>query len=304
MNLGFASAIFPELTLEQVLAHARVEGFQCVEIMCWPRGKADRKYAGVTHIDVIKFDHSDARRVLDLCAKHRVAISALSYYPNPLDPRLEVASKAVEHLKKVIHAAAILGLKNINTFVGRDWTKSVDDNWPRFLKTWRPLVRFAEEHAINIGIENCPMLFTSDEWPGGKNLACAPAIWRRMFNDIPSPNFGLNYDPSHLVWMRMDWLKPLAEFRERLHHLHAKDVQLFPERLDDVGILALPLEYHQPRVPGLGAIDWKEYMTMLKKIGYTGAFCIEVEDETFGKTLNGRKKALASASRALLPLLK
>ena len=302
MKLGLVSAILPELNLESILAYAAKLGFECVEVMCWPVGKAERKYAGVTHIDVTRFSSGQADDVNALCARHRVSISALGYYPNALDPNPDVARRAVAHLKKVIVAAQKLGLRNVNTFVGRDWTKSVDENWPRFLKTWRPLVRFAGDHDVNIGIENCPMFFTKDEWPGGKNLAYAPAIWRRMFDDIPSKNFGLNYDPSHLVWMQMDWLKPLREFRDRFHHLHAKDAQITRSGLNDVGILATPLEYHQPRIPGKGEIDWAEYIRALKSIGYRGALCIEVEDDTFGKTLEGRKRAISTACRALAPL--
>jgi len=302
VQLGLVSAILPELSLEQLLAYAAEQGFDCVEAMCWPVGKAERKYAGVTHIDVSRFSSAQADDVFGLCAHYRVGISALGYYPNALDPNPRVAHKAIQHLRKVILAAEKLSL-NVNTFVGRDWTKSVDDNWSRFLKTWRPLVKFAEDRGVKIGIENCPMLFTKDEWPGGKNLAYSPAIWRRMFSEIPSTNFGLNYDPSHLVWMQMDWIRPLREFRDRLFHLHAKDVEMFPRRLDDVGILATPLEFHQPRVPGRGTIDWPQYMRELKAIRYNGPLCIEVEDDTFGKTLAGRKKAIVAARRTLAPLL-
>ena len=303
MKLGFASAILADLSLEQVLKFAAAEAFSCVEVMCWPVGKAERKYAGVTHIDVTRFGQGEAERVLELCGIYRVAISSLGYYPNPLDPDTGAARKAVEHLKKVIKASSILGINTVTTFVGRDWTRSVDDNWPRFLKTWRPLVKFAQDHNVRIGIENCPMLFTADEWPGGKNLAYCPRIWRRMFADIPSQSFGLNYDPSHLVWMRMDWERPLREFKDRLHHLHAKDVRLDPVRLNDVGILATPLEYHQPRIPGFGEIDWGRYLGTVKEMGYDGPLCIEVEDDTFGKTLNGRKDAVRVAGNVLRPFV-
>jgi sugar phosphate isomerase/epimerase len=138
MKLGFVSAIVPELSLEQVLTLARDEGFGCVEVMCWPVGKAERKYAGVTHIDVADFTRAEADDVNALCAEYGVSISGLGYYPNPLDPNPEVAKVAVNHLKRVIVAAEKLGLKNVNTFIGRDWTKNVDDNWPRFLKHGTP----------------------------------------------------------------------------------------------------------------------------------------------------------------------
>jgi len=301
MKLGFVSAIVPELSLEQVLAFAHAEGFACIEAMCWPVGRAERKFAGVTHVDVTGFTQTGADEVNALCARYGVSLTALGYYPNPLDPDPAVARHCTEHLKKVIVAAEKLGLKNVNTFVGRDWTKSVDDNWPRFLKTWRPLIRFAEDHGIKIGIENCPMLFTRDEWPGGKNLFTTPIIWRRAFSDIRSKNFGLNYDPSHFVLQHMDPASPLREFQNKLFHLHAKDVKIRRDRISEVGIFAHPLEWHQPRLPGYGEMDWGKFMSALMETTYRGPVCIEVEDDTFGKTLEGRKNAVHVAGNVLRP---
>jgi sugar phosphate isomerase/epimerase len=301
MKLGFVSAILPDLSLEKLLAFARDEGFACVELMCWPVGQAERKFAGVTHIDVIDLTRVRADDINGLCAKYGVSISGLGYYPNPLDPDPAVAKKAVDHFQQVILAAEKLSLKNANTFVGRDWTKTVDENWPRFLKTWKPLIAFAEAHGVKVGIENCPMFFSRDEWPGGKNLATTPVIWRRMFNDIPSNYFGLNYDPSHFVLQQMDPLRPLREFKPKLFHLHAKDLLVHPDRLDEVGIFACPKEWHTPRIPGFGAIDWAKFMGVLYEIGYEGPLCIEVEDPTFGSTLEGRKQALKVAKNVLAP---
>jgi sugar phosphate isomerase/epimerase len=301
MKLGFVSAILAEMKLEEVLAFARDEGFARVEAMCWPAGKAERRFAGVTHIDVQRFTQGQAEEVNGLCHRYGVGLSGLGYYPNPLDPDPEVSSKAIGHLKQVMLAAEKLGLRNVNTFVGRDWTKTVDGNWPRFLKVWKPLIAFAEEHGIRVGIENCPMLFTGDEWPGGKNLATTPVIWRRMFSDIPSDSFGLNYDPSHFVLQRMDPLGPLREFKEKLFHLHAKDLTVDPARLNQAGIFAYPKEWHTPRIPGLGEIDWARFMGTLYEIGYEGPVCVEVEDDSFGKTLEGRKLALRVAGKVLRP---
>ncbi len=240
MKLGFVSAILPDLSLEEVVAFAAETGYGCVEVMCWPKGKAERRYAGVTHIDVTDFSADDAAEVNDLFAQYGVTISGLGYYPNPLAPDEAEAQVYVEHIKAVIQAAALLGVPVVNTFIGRDWTKSLDENWPRFLSTWKPLIAFAEDNGVKIGIENCPMLFTRDEWPGGKNLARSPAIWRRMFEEIPSNNFGLNYDPSHMIWQRMDYLAPMREFKERLFHIHAKDARVDVHKLDQVGVLAFP----------------------------------------------------------------
>ena len=298
MKLGFVSAILPELSLAEVLAFAASEGFVCVELMCWPVGKAERKYAGVTHLDV---DNFRAEEVQGLCVRHGVGISGLGYYPNLLDPDEAAAVIATTHLRKVIAAAHALGLRNVNTFVGRDWTKSVDENWPRFLSTWKPLIACAEEHDVRVGIENCPMLFTRDEWPGGKNLATSPAIWRRMFADIPSAHFGLNFDPSHFALQFIEPASALHEFKDRLFHLHAKDVRIHRERLNQTGVFAHPLEWHQPRIPGFGEIDWANFMAALMKTGYDGPVCIEIEDDTFGKSLEDRKRALRVARNVLAP---
>lgn len=301
MKLGFFSAILPDLNLEQVLQFAGQNGFACVEVACWPGGKAERKFAGVTHIDAAGMTRDRTEEIAELCDRHQVAISALGYYPNPLDPDPAISQPALKHLRQVILAAEKLGLQNVNTFIGRDWKRSVEENWPRFLKVWKPLIGFAEDHGVKIGIENCPMLFTADEWPGGKNLATTPVIWRRMFNEIDSKNFGLNYDPSHFVLQQMDPLSPLREFRDRLFHLHAKDMTVHPERLNEVGILAAPKEWHTPRIPGLGSINWAQFMGILYEIDYQGALCIEVEDDTFGKTLAGRERALLVARNVLAP---
>lgn len=297
MKLGFVSAILPDLSLEEVIAFAGETGYDSVELMCWPVGKAERRYAGVTHLDVAGELDPDA--VNALCARHGVEISALGYYPNPLCADREEAETYIAHLRKVIDAAAALGIHRANSFIGRDPAKSVEANWPRFLEVWPELISYAAERDVKIGIENCPMLFTNDEWPGGKNLAVSPAIWRRMFEAIPDPHFGLNYDPSHLVWQFMDPIAPLQEFADRLHHVHAKDVRVDRRRLNEVGILATPLEYHIPKLPGLGDIQWGEFFAVLGEVGYQGHVVVEVEDRTYESTLESRKSALRQSLRYL-----
>lgn len=301
MKLGFASAILPELSLSDVLSFAAHEEFSVVEIMCWPLGKADRKYAGVTHLNVDGFTKSQAEDTRSLCQDHGVTISALGYYPNILDPNPEVSRTAVAHFKKVIKASPLLGLKTVTGFIGKDWTKSVDENWPRFLKVWKPILQYAADHGVRIAIENCPMLFTQDEWPGGKNLLSTPAIWRRAFHDLDMPNIGLNYDPSHFVLQGMDPISPLEEFKDRLFHLHAKDMSFNKAALNDVGRFEFPARWQLPRIPGYGDINWAAFMGELTRIGYDGPLCIEVEDDTFGKTLEGRMKALKVARNILSP---
>jgi sugar phosphate isomerase/epimerase len=248
---------------------------------------------------VTNFGPGEANKVQNTIAKHGVSISGLGYYPNALSPNRDEANAAVEHIRNVIVACEMLGLRQMNTFIGRDWTKSVNDNWPRFLDTWRPLVKFAEDKGVRIGIENCPMLFSKDEWPGGKNLAISPAIWRRMFEELGSPNIGLNFDPSHLIWQHMDYLQPLRDFKDRLFHVHAKDVRVDRHRLNEVGILAHPLEYHVPKLPGLGDVDWGKFFSVLTDVGYRGPVCVEVEDRAYEDSLEARKTSLRQSATYL-----
>jgi sugar phosphate isomerase/epimerase len=300
MKLGFVSAIFPEFTLEQVLGFAAETGFSSVELMCWPPGKAERKYAGVTHFDPTGLDTSGIQRVRQQVAASGVEISGLGYYPNPLSSNTEEAETAIKHLGLLIDAAPELGVNVVNSFIGRDPSKSVEANWPRFLEVWRPLVQRAEQRGVRIGIENCPMLFTLDEWPGGKNLATSPAIWRKMFEAIPSPAFGLNFDPSHLIWQQMDYLAPLAEFRDRLVHLHAKDARIDRAALDTHGVLSPPNLWHTPKIPGLGDVRWGAFLGALSDAGYDGHVAIEVEDKAFQGSLEKRKESLVISRRFLL----
>jgi sugar phosphate isomerase/epimerase len=303
MKLGFVSAILFDYSLEQVLQLAAAEGFECVEVMCWPRGKAERRYAGVTHVEVEQLDAASASKIKDQLCKANVSISGLGYYPNPLAPDRKEAEVYIEHIKKVIAAAPKLGVNVVNTFIGRDWKLSVEDNWPRFREVWPPLIKFAEDHGVRIGIENCPMLFTNDEWPGGKNLAQSPAIWRRMFEEIPSASFGLNLDPSHLVWQQMDYLQPIYEFKDRIFHVHAKDAKLDRPRLNEVGILATPLQWHRPKLPGLGDVNWSKFISALTDVGYQGPLCIEVEDRAFEANLDLRKASLRQSRKYLSQFL-
>jgi len=295
IKLGFVSAILADQTFEEVVSFASESGYACVEIMCWPPGKAERRYAGVTHIDVTNLSKEKVDSIQNLLEEKGVSLSGLGYYPNPLEADDKNATAYIEHIKKVIDAANQLGLENVNTFIGRDHQRNLDDNFAKFKKIWPPIVKYAEEKGIKIGIENCPMFFTNDEWPGGKNLASSPAIWRRMFEEIPSANFGLNYDPSHLVWQFMDYVRPIYEFRDRIFHVHIKDAKVLREKLNDVGILATPLSFHSPKLPGLGDVDWGKFFSALTDIGYDGAACVEVEDRAYDGSLQMRKRSLVQS---------
>src|SRR3954470_24360659 len=234
MQLGFVSAIFPDLNLSQTLDFARETGFTTIELMCWPMGKADRRYAGVTHVDVA--NETEIKRSDQLLQKSGVSASGLGYYPNPLCADEREAEIYIGHLNKVISAAQQLGLKVVNTFIGRDHTRSIKDNWKLVDERWPSIIKHAEAAGVRIAIEHCPMLYSADEWPGGKNLPVSPKMWRELFEHLPSPNLGLNYDPSHLVWQLIDPARPLKEFASRIFHVHAKDARVDHDKLNDIGI--------------------------------------------------------------------
>lgn len=299
MKLGFVSAILPELPLEDVLITASGLGYKCVELMCWPVGKAERRYAGVTHIDVNALNEAAIRRIHEQLAQHQVSISGLGYYPNPLTENLDEAETSVDHIRRVIDGAAALGLNVVNTFVGRNPKQTIDAQWDRFLKTWEPIVTHAERCNVRIGIENCPMSFGEDEWPGGKNLAVSPAIWRRMFADIPSLSWGLNFDPSHFILQMMDYIDILHEFKDRLVHVHAKDVRIDRSKLNQHGVFAYPKLWHSPKLPGMGDVNWGMFLGTLADTGYDGALVVEVEDRAFEGSLEKRVESLAISYRYL-----
>ena len=299
IKIGFVSAILEDQTFEEVISFATESGYACVEIMCWPTGKAERRYAGVTHVDVTNLSKDKADSIQKLLKEKGVSISGLGYYPNPLEADDKNATAYIEHIKKVIDAANQLGLENVNTFIGRDHQSNLNDNFEKFKKIWPPIVKYAEDRKVRIGIENCPMFFSNDEWPGGKNMASSPAIWRRMFEEIPSANFGLNYDPSHLVWQFMDYVRPIYEFKDRIFHVHIKDAKVLRENLNDVGLLATPLSFHSPKLPGLGDVDWGKFFSALTDIGYNGPACVEVEDRAFEGSLELRKRSLVQSREYL-----
>lgn len=281
MQFGFVSAILADRSFEQVIDFAADNGFSCVELACWPRGRAERRYAGVTHLDVDTLDDEKEAYIRQYCEKRGVALSALAYYPNTLDPDPERRAAHAAHLVKLLRAAAKLGVGTVTSFIGRVPHLSAEDNLPVFRKVWEPLLRAAEELGVRFAIENCPMLFTWDEWPGGQNLFTSPELWERMFEMLPSPAFGINFDPSHFVWQQMDYIRAIYEFRERIYHVHFKDIKLYPEKLGRAGVLAPPLAYMSPKIPGLGDVDWGRYVSALTDIGYRGPACIEIEDKAF-----------------------
>jgi sugar phosphate isomerase/epimerase len=299
VKLGLLTAAFPDLTLEEVAAWAASEGFETLEIACWPAaGGERRRYAGVTHVDV---DALDAEAVHGLLARHGLEISALAYYPNNLHPDGAHREAVNAHLRKVVDAARELDVGVVGTFAGNDPTQSPPENMRRFREVWPPLVSYAEERDVKIAIENCPMIFSYDEWPGGTNLARSPAVWDEMFETIPSPSFGLNLDPSHLVWQMIDYERVVYDYADRILHVHAKDMEVSREGLYRNGVLSLGIGWQVPRLPGLGEVRWDRFLAALYAVGYDHVVSIEHEDRAFEGTDELVKRGFAIARNALRP---
>lgn len=294
MLLGLVSAIADTMNYEEMIDFVSESGLECVEVACWPAGKAERRYAGVSHIDVDRVleDESYTKHVLQYASDRNVKISSLAFYPNPLDANLEKRAATIKHLCKVICASAKLGVNMVTTFIGRDQTRTVEENLELVKEVWPSIIALAEEKQVKIAIENCPMLFGTDQWPGGQNLMTTPAIWRKVFEILPSDNLGLNYDPSHFVWQMIDYIKPIYEFKDKIFHVHYKDIKVYPDRLQQVGIMGYPLDFMSPKLPGLGDVDWGKYVSALTDIGYTGYTCIEIEDKAFEGSVEDVKKSV------------
>jgi sugar phosphate isomerase/epimerase len=303
MKLGFLTAALPQFSLEEVARWAGEEQFETLEIACWPKGKAERRYGGVTHIDVAGLDTQGAKAIRSMLGGLGLEISSLAYYPNYLDPDLDRREPMAEHLKKVIDAAVLLQVSTVGTFVGADQTKSAAENLEDFARVWPPFVAYARERGVRIAIENCPMVW-EQTWPGGQNLAYSPSIWRKMFEIIPDDNFGLNMDPSHLIWQFIDEVRVIHDFRDRIFHFHAKDMEIDREMLYQDGVLGCGFTWAIPRLPGLGAVRWPEVIAALYRQGYDFVISIEHEDRAFEGTEELVKRGFLIARDALRPYIR
>jgi sugar phosphate isomerase/epimerase len=301
MKMGLLTAPFPTTSLEDVADWSAAHGFSMLEVCCWPNEEGStRRYSGICHIDVDGLTDGQAKEIVADLAERGVEISGLGYYPNPLHPDAEHRTAVADHLMKVITAAAKMGVPVVNTFIGADRSRSQAENWENATSIWQPIVDHATESGVKIAIENCPMIFSKDEWPSGNNLAYSPAMWRTMFEEF-GDTVGLNLDPSHLVWQMIDIKSVIYEFGERIYHIHAKDLEIDTEGLYENGILSLGMGWQVPRLPGLGDIDWSEFFAALYRVGYDYVCCIEHEDRSFEGTDELVKRGFLLARDVLAP---
>jgi len=301
MKLGLLTAPFPETALDEVADWTAENGFTTIEVACWPASSGDtRRYAGTSHIDVDGISDAAASEIVEGMSARGLEISGLGYYPNPLHPDPDHARMVIDHLKKVMVAAGKMGVPVVNTFIGADSSLTQDENWEKATQVWPELISAAEENGVRVAIENCPMIFSADEWPSGHNLAYNPRIWRRMFEEF-GETIGLNFDPSHLVWLMIDIESAILEFGERFYHFQAKDVMVDYEGLYEFGTLSSGIGWQIPRLPGLGHVDWAVVFSALYRAGYDGPIIIEHEDRGFEKTDELVKRGFLIARDVLQP---
>jgi len=308
MKIGLMSAALCDLSLEGLATWASENGFEMLEVCCWPAGEAkDRKYGGVVHIDVDSLTPARASEINAMLAEKELGISALGYYPNCLHPDPAHREHVIAHLKKVIVGAQMLGVGIVGTFVGRswnpevtgrDWNKDLEYNFEQMMEVWPGIVKFAQEHNVKIAIEHCPMLW-ADTWPGGSNLSYSPALLHRMFEAIPDENFGINFDPSHLVWQQIDYFRFIYNFGDRIFHVHAKDMDIDKEMLYQDGILGCGFRWQIPRLPGMGLVDWRRLIAALYDVGYDFVLSIEHEDANWDATEELVKRGFLLAKKTL-----
>jgi sugar phosphate isomerase/epimerase len=304
MKLGLLTAPFPETPLTDVVDWTVANGFESIEIACWPRSAGPtRRYAGTSHIDVTDLSASHAADLREEIEGKGLHISGLGYYPNPLHPDPVHREQVIGHLRQVITAAEMMDVALVNTFMGGDGAKSQDENWEEALRVWPGIVAFARDHGVKITIENCPMIFSRDEWPAGHNIAWSPSIWRRILEHWGG-TVGLNFDPSHLVWLMIDQERFIREFGPHILHYQAKDLMIDRDGLYERGTLSSGIGWQVPRIPGLGEVDWRVVFAALYRAGYTGDCIIEHEDRTFEGTDELVKRGFLIARDILRPYCK
>ncbi len=292
MKLGLLTSILPSLNFRQVVDFCAQIGITSLEVACWPKQKAERRYSGVTHLDINNLSDEEIEDELNYAKTKNVCVHALGFYPNPLSADENTNEDAINHIYKLIDVAKKNNIGVLSTFVGKNNLKTVEENLKLFESTWKPIVDYAQKNKIKIAIENCPMLFTQDEWPGGKNLASTPEIWDKMFKIIDSDFFGLNYDPSHFVLQNMDYIAPIYKYKHKIFHIHLKDITIVKEKLNKFGSFSYPSKYSQPKLPGFGDINWGKFCNALYDINYTASACLEIEDRNFEESIDMVKKGI------------
>lgn len=301
MKLGFLTVGLGPLSLDEMLRWGAANHFETVEIGCWP--PTHKRASDGMQLDVTTLTAARAQEICALTQEVGLPISCLSYCDNNLARDADRRKANLEHLHRVIDAAALLDVDTVCTFVGRDETKTIAENIQLAAQVLTPTVRYAREKNVRIAIENCPMPGWQFEGLVG-NVAHTPEVWDALFQAIPDENFGLNLDPSHLIWLEIDPIRAAREYAPKTLYAHAKDTELVTEQKYRRGIMD-PVNngWRIYRNPGRGALDTGAFLAALRAGGYDGALSIEMEDPDWWGNSASVQAGLLAARDFLRPLL-
>jgi len=250
---------------ETALGFAAEAGLDCVEIQARP-GSA---------LDEARREPGGVERIRETLARYGVRVSAFIFTLNYFLPN-EEGERARAYLREMVDLAAQLGVPTISTTTGRLRDADFRTNLEHYVRVWRPLVRYAAERGVRIVHENCP-----HDPQNSPNLALNPVWWNALFEALPADNLGLEYDPSHLVWQQIDYVRAIYDFGERIFHVHAKDMDIDEEMFYQDGILGCGFNWQIPRLPGQGLVDWRRVVSALYDVGYDFVLSIEHEDRNW-----------------------
>jgi sugar phosphate isomerase/epimerase len=272
VRLGFYTDYTPEIA-----QFAETTGFHSMELSAWPQSALNADEITDARIKEIRTD-LDSRDI---------QISALGYYPNYLAADKQEAAEYRRYLRKVLQLAHRMNVPTVCTFAGQTPGRAVEDCLQPFATIFTEFCAEAEDLDIRIGIENCPML--DHKARTGENMAYSPEIWAAMFEAVPSQALGLEIDPSHLVYLGIDYIQAIQDFGDRIVHFHAKDIDIDERKRATLGFYGQAFGklggfgngWWRFRAPGWGVVDWYRVITALTDAGYEGNLDIEHEDEVF-----------------------
>ncbi|KGO32224.1 sugar phosphate isomerase/epimerase family protein [Oenococcus alcoholitolerans] len=308
MNFGFLTGCLQDMTLPEKMKYAHEIGFTSLDVSCWPKDNT-RDYSG-SDIDVENLNSDQVNEIKENQKKYDITFSSLAYYDNMLEPDLKIRKKYHDHLLAVIKAAGLLGVPLVGCFIGKDQNESLDKNFDEYEDIFSKYVSFAEDNGVKLMIENCPMIgWQSEGYPG--TFSYSPELWDEMFRRIPSSSFGLNFDPSHLDWLGIDYIQALRDYKDRIFHIDAKDMIVDKSKFYRYSIFGKKLDrlhgedsgFWTPVIPGLGDINWDQFYKVMKEIDFKGDFSIEHEDRRFAGNDTLVKKGLEFSFNYLNPII-
>jgi len=298
MDVGLLTGCLAEVSLPEVARWAAETGFRALEVPCVRRGGT--WYDGARLVPS-RIDAAAAAEVDRLLASTGLRLSALAYCDNMLDGDEATRQARWSHLADVVRAAGVLRAPVVVCFVGRDPHRRIGECIAEWARHAAEVIPLAEEHAVRLAIENCPLCgphnSDTEDTPG--NLAFSPELWEKIFTHVHSEAVGLCYDPSHLHWLGVDPVETVTAYAERIYHVHAKDAEVFRDRMSDCSVLRPSGGWWRYRLPGLGEIDWRRLINRLQENGYDAALAIEHEDPVWTGSQDRVKRGLEFSRRFL-----